>query len=96
MTFFKATAKCGRGLNVGSKINASGLARINQCEKIKRDWRVQKIGDSVVIMTNKVLELFYDMNVVVPMAEYFSWRCLWSKKKKKKERKKSQNIDSNN
>ena len=58
MTFFKATAKCGRGLNVGSKINASGLTRINQS--------VKKIGDSVAIITNKVLELFYDMNVVVP------------------------------
>ena len=38
-------------------------------------------------ITNKVLELFYDMNVVVLMTEYFSWRCSWSKKKKKKKEK---------
>ena len=38
-------------------------------------------------ITNKVLELFYDMNVVVLMTEYFSWRCSWSKKKKKERKK---------
>ena len=38
-------------------------------------------------MTNKVLELFYDMNVVVPMAEIFRGG-VYGPKKKKKERKK--------
>ena len=34
-----------------------------------------------------MLELFCDMNVVVPICEYFSWRCFWSKKKKVREAK---------
>lgn len=28
-----------------------------------------------------MLELFCDMNVVVPICEYLSWRCFWSEKK---------------
>ena len=35
-------------------------------------------------INNKILELFCDINVVVSMGEYFSWRCFWSKEKKKK------------
>ena len=39
-----------------------------------------------------MLELFCDMNVVVPICEYLSWRCFWSEKKIKR----SQNNHSNN
>ena len=39
-----------------------------------------------------MLELFCDMNVVVPICEYLSWRCFWSEKKSKR----SQNNHSNN
>ena len=39
-----------------------------------------------------MLELFCDVNVVVPICEYLSWRCFLSKKKSKR----SQNNHSNN
>ena len=39
-----------------------------------------------------MLELFCDVNVVVPICVYLSWRCFWSKKKSKR----SQNNHSNN
>ena len=40
-----------------------------------------------------MLELFCDVNVVVPICVYLSWRCFWSEKKKGK---RSQNNHSNN
>ena len=44
-------------------------------------------------MNNNISELFCDVDIVVPIDEYFSWPFFWSKKK---ETNKSQNNHSNN